>query len=48
MTDSSQDQHHAESQDRERRKWVTPTVRRMSAGSAEDGFGNTPDGGQPS
>ncbi len=32
----------------EKREWTAPQVRRMAAGSAEDGFGNKPDGGQPS
>jgi hypothetical protein len=32
----------------EKREWTTPDVRRMTAGSAEDGFNNIPDGGQPS
>jgi hypothetical protein len=30
------------------RQWVQPTVRRLSAGSAEDGGGTVPDGGLPS
>ena len=28
-----------------RRDWVTPTVRRLSAGSAEDGANSSPDAG---
>lgn len=28
--------------------WIAPSVRRISAGSAEDGGGLTTDGGQPS
>jgi hypothetical protein len=31
-----------------RRAWTSPSVRRMSAGSAEDANGPTPDAGQPS
>ena len=31
-----------------RREWTAPAVRRMSAGSAEDGANLSPDGGQPS
>ena len=31
-----------------RREWTAPAVRRMSAGSAEDGANTSPDGGQPS
>jgi len=31
-----------------RRAWTAPVVRRMSAGSAEDGASISPDGGQPS
>jgi len=30
------------------REWAAPTVRRLSAGSAEDGNAPTPDGGLPS
>ena len=29
-------------------RWVKPEVLKMAAGSAEDGFGALPDGGQPS
>ncbi|HEX8192736.1 MAG TPA: hypothetical protein VF552_07520 [Allosphingosinicella sp.] len=31
-----------------RSAWTAPVVRKLSAGSAEDGADNTPDGGQPS
>jgi hypothetical protein len=31
-----------------RRTWTAPTVRRLSAGSAEDGYGSVFDGAQPS
>jgi hypothetical protein len=31
-----------------RRTWTAPSVRRISAGSAEDGGGETNDGGLPS
>jgi hypothetical protein len=31
-----------------RREWAAPQVRRMAAGSAEDGYGPSPDGGLPS
>jgi hypothetical protein len=31
-----------------RRDWITPEVNCITAGSAEDGGGPTPDGGQPS
>ncbi len=31
-----------------RRTWTAPAVRRISAGSAEDGGSKTPDGGFPS
>lgn len=37
-----------EAQFKGKKEWIEPRVRRMAAGSAEDGFGNLPDGGQPS
>jgi hypothetical protein len=31
-----------------RAAWTAPVVRKLAAGSAEDGADNTPDGAQPS
>ncbi len=42
------DARQIESEADGKRDWVAPEVRRMAAGSAEDGFNNIPDGGQPS
>jgi hypothetical protein len=40
--------HREEQQIEARRTWTAPAVRRLAAGSAEDGADNTADGGQPS
>lgn len=40
--------HREEQQTEARLAWTTPEVRRISAGSAEDGAFNVPDGGLPS
>lgn len=48
MTVSSPDQDKVAEAQNGKSRWVKPAVRKMAAGSAEDGFGNLPDGGQPS
>jgi hypothetical protein len=41
-------QHQAEQVTQAKQRWVKPEVKKLEAGSAEDGFNNIPDGGQPS
>jgi|GEM_PF-4024583 len=45
MTNSRQDDLHGTAQSAGRREWVRPSIRRMSAGSAEDGAIRAPDSG---
>ena len=40
--------HREDQQIEDRRAWTAPVVRRLAAGSAEDGADNTFDGAQPS
>lgn len=43
MTDFTKNDHEGAARSAERREWTPPTIRRMSAGSAEDGKGTRPD-----
>ena len=43
MTNFAQKDHEGAAPSAGRREWTTPTIRRMSAGSAEDGKGTRGD-----